>query len=218
MTVPIKILLVDDHSMIRLGLKSFLEGDDIIVAGEAKNGIEALTFLESNTIDVMVTDISMPEMDGITLTKEALTRHPSLQILALTMLNESHNIKQMMAAGAKGYLLKDCSQEELRNAIKTVSQGQNYYNQEVAQIIMEDLTHKPKLKQRTVVEIPLTDREKEILELICKEYSNPEIADKLFISTRTVEAHKRNLLEKTGCKNIAGLVVYAIERNLFSSL
>jgi DNA-binding NarL/FixJ family response regulator len=134
------------------------------------------------------------------------------------MMNEPYNIKKMLGAGAKGYLLKDCTQEELINAIKTVAQGKNFYSSEVTQIIMDGLGGKPKEKQRVVNEIPLTKRENEILHLICKEKTNPEIAEELFVSIRTVEAHKRNLLEKTGCKNIAGLVIYAVERNLFDDL
>lgn len=214
----ISVILVDDHSMIRFGLKSFLEDDDIEVIGEAKNGVEALNLLESIKPDVLVTDIMMPEMDGIELTAQVTKKYPSLPILALSMMNENHNIKKMMNAGAKGYALKDCSQKELILAIKTVYEGRSYYTDEVTQIIMESLHSKPKPKERTVTGVSLTERELEILHLICKEKTNPEIADELFISTRTVEAHKRNLIEKTGCKNIAGLVLYAVERNLFDDL
>jgi NarL family two-component system response regulator LiaR len=212
------VLLVDDHSMIRFGLKSFLEDDNIKVIGEAKNGIEALSILESIKPDVLVTDIMMPEMDGIELATQVAKKYPNLPILALSMMNESHNIKKMLSAGAKGYVLKDCSQKELIKAIDTVSKGKSYYTEEVTQIIMEGLLSKPKPKARTVTDISLTERELEVLHLICKEKTNSEIADVLFISTRTVEAHKRNLIEKTGCKNVAGLVLYAVERNLFDDL
>ncbi|TAJ08173.1 DNA-binding response regulator [Marinilabiliaceae bacterium JC017] len=218
MDTHVKILLTDDHAMIRQGIKSFLDKDGFLVVGEANNGIEALEYMKANEVDVLVTDIMMPEMDGISLTKAVKKQHPDINILALTMLNESYNIKQMLSAGAIGYILKDCTQEELRKAIETVAQGKNYYSQDVTEIIMEGLTTQPKAKKRLVTEIPLTKREKEILHLICKEKSNQEIADELFISARTVEAHKRNLLEKTGCKNIAGLVLYAMERKLFNDL
>lgn len=214
----VRILLVDDHSMIREGLKSFLEEADISVVAEAKNGIEALEKLDEIEVDVVVSDIMMPEMDGIDLAREISQKHPSLHVLALTMMNESYNIKKMLNAGALGYLLKDCTQEELIQAIKTVAEGRNYYSGEVTQIIMEGFGSKPKEKSRVVHEIALTERELEILHLICKEKSNPEIAEELFVSVRTVETHKRNLLEKTGCKNVAGLVLYAVERNLFEDL
>ncbi|MBB6462714.1 response regulator transcription factor [Flammeovirga kamogawensis] len=214
----IKILLVDDHSMIRFGLKSFLEDDDIVVTAEAKNGIEALELLKDIQVDVVVTDIMMPEMDGIVLTQKIMQEYPNSKVLALTMMNESQNIKRMLSAGAKGYLLKDCTQEELIKAIKMVNQGEAFYSNDVTQIIMQGLGTKPKSKKRTVKDIALTEREIEVLHLICKEKTNAEIAEDLFITLRTVEAHKRNLLEKTGCKNVAGLVLYAIERSLFDDL
>ncbi|AZQ64314.1 response regulator transcription factor [Flammeovirga pectinis] len=214
----IKILLVDDHSMIRFGLKSFLEDDAIVVAAEAKNGVEALELLKEIEVDVVVTDIMMPEMDGIVLTQKITQEYPDSKVLALTMMNESQNIKRMLNAGAKGYLLKDCTQEELINAIKMVNNGGSFYSNDVTQIIMQGLGTKPKQKKRTVKDIALTERELEVLHLICKEKTNAEIAEELFITLRTVEAHKRNLLEKTGCKNVAGLVLYAIERSLFDDL
>lgn len=214
----IKILLVDDHNMIRYGLKSFLNNNELEVIGEAKNGLEALEFLALNTVQVLVTDISMPKMDGIALAKEVSDKYPQIGILALSMLNEAYHIKQMLAAGAKGYLLKDCTEDELKKAILTIAEGKNYYSPEVTQIVMDGLGNKPQPKNRVTVDAPLTDRETEVLKLICKEYTNSEIADKLFISVRTVEAHKRNLLEKTGCKNVAGLAIYAVERQLFIDL
>lgn len=214
----IRIILVDDHRMIREGLRSFLEEADISVVSEAKNGVEALEKLEQAEVDVLVTDIMMPEMDGIELSKQVSSKYPNIHILALTMMNEGYNIKKMLGAGAKGYLLKDCTQEELIQGIQTVAQGKNYYSGEVTQIVMEGFGSKPKEKKRVVHEIPLSAREKEILHLICKEKTNPEISEELFVSVRTIEAHKRNILEKTGCKNVAGLVLYAIERNLFDDI
>ncbi|WP_075590505.1 response regulator transcription factor [Labilibacter marinus] len=214
----IKILLVDDHMMIRQGLKSFLEPELFEITAEANNGKEALQILEEKNIDVLVTDIMMPEMDGIELCAQVTADFPQLKTLALTMMNESHHIKKMLNAGAKGYILKDCTQDELRQAITKVNEGQNYYSSEVTNIIMEGLTPQPTPKKRLVTEVPLTKREKEILHLICKEYSNQEIAEQLFISARTVETHKRNVLEKTGCKNAAGLVLYSLERKLFDDL
>ncbi len=214
----IKILLADDHHMIRHGFKAFLESEQFDIVAEAKNGKEALELLKEQEVNVLVTDIMMPEMDGIELCKTVSADYPQINILALTMMDESHNIKKMLNAGAKGYILKDCTQEELRQAIITVSEGKNYFSQEVTSIIMEGLTAQPTPKKRLVAEIPLTKRELEILHLICKEQSNQEIAEQLFISPRTVEAHKRNILEKTGCKNSAGLVLYALERKLFDDL
>ncbi|NME72325.1 response regulator transcription factor [Flammeovirga aprica] len=214
----IKVILVDDHHMIRNGLKTFLEEEEITVVGEAKNGQEGLELMQSLDVDLVVTDIMMPVMDGIEFTTQLTKHHPQIPVLALTMLNEHQNIKQMLTAGAKGYILKDCTQEELINAIKIVHSGSNYYSANVTQVIMQGLSSKPKVKKRTITDIALTERELEVLHLICKEKTNKEMAEELFVTTRTIEAHKRNLIEKTGCKNVAGLVLYAIERNLFSDL
>ena len=214
-----KILLVDDHKMIREGIKSFLEeNDQIEIVGEAKNGVEALQVYESKEVDVVITDILMPVMDGIELTQKIIEGDKDAKILALTMLNESQHIRQMMKSGALGYLLKNCTEEQLSDGIKTVLQGNKYYSSEVTEILMNAENPNLTPKTRLTVEIPLTTREKEVLHLICREYSNKEISDELFIGMRTVDAHKRNLLEKTGCKNVAGLVVYAIERQLFDDI
>lgn len=218
-TKPIKILLVDDHKMIREGIKSFLEErTDYIVSQEAENGVEALEKYDQANVDVVITDIMMPEMDGIALTAELIKLNSDAKIIALTMLNENHHIKQMLKTGVMGYLLKNCSEEELIKAIDSVMSGNKYYAEEVTDIIMNNLSGDKKPKQRLSIEIPLTTRELEILRLICKEYSNKEISDELFIGMRTVDAHKRNLLEKTGCRNVAGLVVYALERHLFDDI
>lgn len=216
---PIKILLVDDHKMIRDGLKSYLEDDDQFeIVDEASNGKEAMEKLGQISAEVVLTDIMMPEMDGITLCKEIANTHPDKKVIALTMMGERQYIKQMLNNGAQGYILKDCSEEEIKRAIRQVYEGKSYYSEDVTDIIMEDLRGIKKPKSNVVMEMPLSDREKEVLHLIIKEHSNQEIADKLFISVRTVDAHKRNLLEKTGSKNVAGLVLYAIERKLFSDI
>ncbi|WP_421877708.1 response regulator transcription factor [Marinoscillum sp.] len=210
------ILLVDDHKIIRDGLKLYFEGNEkYVVADEASTAKEALKLLESNEYDLVITDISMPEMDGIRFTQELRTFKPDQKVMALTMISENQHIKHMLSAGVNGYILKNADKSEIFKAIDTILNNENYFSSEVTKIIMDNMTGKKKpTKQRLSIETPLTRREKEVLELIVKEYSNQEIADELFISVRTVDAHKRNLLEKTGCKNIAGLVVYAIEHNI----
>ncbi len=135
------------------------------------------------------------------------------------MLDEGHHIKQMLAEGAMGYLLKNCSEDELMNAIRTVHEGGTYYSTEVTNIIINNIRKvNPKSTSRLITDTPLTEREKEVLHLILKEKSNIEIADTLFISVRTVDAHKRNLLDKTGSVNVAGLVLYAVDRQLFDDV
>lgn len=215
-----RILIVDDHRLIRDAILSYMEGDpEYQVVGEASHGQEAIKFMESNEVDVVLMDINMPIMDGLQCTKEVLGRWPKVKVLTLSMMSDNQHIKQMMGAGASGYVLKNCSEKELKKAIQTVYAGDTYYSSEVTEVVMNNLLKsKPTKTSHMVVDMPLTDREKEVLELIIKEYSNQEIADKLFISPRTVDAHKRNLLEKTGSKNIAGLVMYAINNQLFEDL
>jgi DNA-binding NarL/FixJ family response regulator len=216
----IKLFLVDDHKMIREGLKTFLsDNPDFEIIAEAENGQDCLDQLKNISPDVILTDLNMPVMDGLELTKSVKSEYPEIKIIALTMMGESQHIKQMLAEGAMGYLLKDCSEEELVLAIKNVHDGGTYYSPEVTNIIISNIRKlKPAPKSKVSVEMPLTEREKEVLYLILKEKNNAEIADELFISVRTVDAHKRNLLDKTGSKNVAGLVLYAVDRNLFDDL
>ena len=216
----IKLFLVDDHKMIREGLKNFLsDHPEFEIVAEAENGQGCLDQLSGVQPDVVLTDLNMPVMDGLELTRQIKSNYPEVRIIALTMMGESQHIKQMLAEGAMGYLLKDCSEEELMMAIKNVHAGGTYYSPEVTNIIINNIRKvKSSPTSKVVAEMPLTDREKEVLHLILKEKNNAEIADELFISVRTVDAHKRNLLDKTGSKNVAGLVLYAIDRNLFDDI
>ncbi len=214
---PIKIMIVDDHKMVREGILSVLQDDpECTVAAEATNGVECLIRMEKEEFDIVLTDISMPRMDGVEMMKTISDKFPNQKVIALTMMGEGQHIRQMLKAGAKGYLLKNCGSKELKKAIKAVYEGENYYSAEVTQIVMDQMSGKKTKKMS--VEVPLTDREKEVLHLILKEYSNVEIADELYISPRTVDAHKRNLIEKTGSKNLAGLVLYAVEKRLFDDI
>lgn len=215
-----KILLVDDHKLIRDAIYSYLDQDgEFDVVGQVGNGQEALDFLDDTKVDVIMMDINMPVMDGVDSTREIMKRWPESKVLALTMMSDNQHIKQMMNAGALGYILKNCTEEEVKEALRTVNSGETYYSSEVTEVVMQSMMKKKPMKSsHMVVEIPLTEREKEVLRLIIKEYTNQEIADELFISPRTVDAHKRNLLEKTGSKNVAGLVLYAIDKQLFEDL
>ena len=216
----VRIMLVDDHKMIREGIKTYLADDSKYeIVAEAENGIDCLKQLPGLDVDLILTDLHMPEMDGIELAKEVKEKYPNIKLIALTMMGESQHIKQMLAEGALGYLLKNCGEAEVKLAIQNVMMGGTYYSPEVTNIIMNNIRKvKPKANSNVAMEMPLTDREKEVLKLILKEYSNQEIADELFISVRTVDAHKRNLLDKTGSKNVAGLVIYAIDRQLFEDI
>jgi DNA-binding NarL/FixJ family response regulator len=212
----IKLLLADDHKIVRDGIKLMLQpqaGMDVVA--EAQNGYEVLKNLEHQVVDLVVMDINMPEMDGITATKKIKEKHPDVKILALTMSNDDLHIRQMIQAGASGYIMKSAGRNELKEAIETIMSGKHYFSDEATQSIMMDLV-KGKGKSSAPDPIHITDRELEILELIINEFTNQEIGEKLYISSRTVDAHRRNLLQKTGARNTAGLVKYAFQHNLIS--
>ncbi|MFY0600091.1 MAG: response regulator transcription factor [Cyclobacteriaceae bacterium] len=208
------ILLVDDHQMIRDAIKAYFDNsEDYIISGEVKNGIEALNKLKESDYDLVLTDISMPEMDGLELMSEIRAQYPDQKVLVLSMFNDKLKIKKMIELGANGYILKNASKSEVVKAISTILNGENYYSKEVYETLIDSIA-KRNPKERLTLETPLSNREKEVLILIANELTNQEIADKLFISSRTVETHKRNLLDKTGCKNVAGLVMYAVEKEI----
>lgn len=213
----VKIALADDHKIVRDGIKTMLESQpEIEVVVEAANGNEILEKLNDVPVDLVVMDINMPEKDGIQATKEIKEQHPNVKVLALTMSNDDLHIRQMIQAGASGYIMKSAGRKDLKDAIETIMSGKHYFSDEATQSIMMDLV-KGKGKSTTMDAVHITDRELEILELIVQEYTNQEIAEKLFISSRTVDAHRRNLLQKTGARNTAGLVKYAFQHNLISS-
>ena len=209
------ILIIDDHKIVRDGIKLYLDNDSSYsVVGEGENGIEALELLTQTKADLMLVDINM---DGIETTQRIIEQKPDTKVIALTMHNDYQHIKAMMDAGASGYLLKNCDEAELKNAIESVMSDDIYYSKEVAQTVMNNLARKKTKTTSDSLPTPLTTREKEVYRLIMEEHSNQEIADKLFISIRTVEVHKRNLLEKTGAKNTTGLVLYAVKKALFQN-
>ena len=212
----IKVLLADDHKIVRDGIKLMLDSQaGIDVVAEAGNGNEVLDKLQDNYIDIVVMDINMPEMDGITATKKIKEEFPDTKVLALTMSNDDLHIRQMIQAGASGYIMKSAGRSDLKDAIMTIMDGKHYFSDEATNSIMMDLV-KGKGKPSSPDLVHITDRELEILELIIKEYTTQEIAEKLFISSRTVDAHRRNLLQKTGARNTAGLVKYAFKHNIIS--
>lgn len=209
----IKILLVDDHQIIIDGLKSLLNNsDEIVVAGEANNGREALRIIDLITIDVILMYIDMPVMNGIDTLKEIGKRGLSVRVIILSMHQEAGMIKSLMNIGAHGYLLKSSSQDEVIDAIQKVASGQFCFSPEVTL----SLLNKPQNNfqdSNPQIEL-LTDRETEIIRLIAEGFSNKEIGAKLFISHRTVDTHRTNLMKKLNVSNIAGLISYAIKNGI----
>ncbi len=205
----INIIIVDDHEIFRNGLKMVINRLKFTkIAGEAANGLEFLDLIKKVKADIVLMDIEMPVMNGIDATKAALAEQPDLKIIALTMFNESDYIKSMMEAGVKGFLLKNIKKELLAKAINTVYKGGNYYSEELFEFFTKQLSKPHSPNDETV---DFTRREKEILQLMAEGLNNKEIADKLFISERTVVGHKTNMLSKTGCKSTLGLLTYAIK-------
>ena len=210
----IKVLIADDHKIFRDGIKSILEKEkDIEVIEEAANGSEVLERLGKVTIDVLVLDIDIGKPNGIEITEIVRREYPEVKILILSMMSLHDFIIQALEKGATGFILKNTGKDEVLTAIRSVAKGDSYFSREVSSIIIEHL-NKPRSSRKSIADIPLSSREIEVLKLITREYSNPEIAEKLFISIRTVDTHRRNLLEKLGMKNTAGLVKYAIQKGL----
>lgn len=212
------ILLVDDHKVIRRVLADFLREELEATVFEGNNGIEGVnSFFGDTTFDLVIADINMPQMDGIEMVEKIRAQDKSVKIIALSMMDDSHSIKKMLKAGANGYVLKVGDTNELINAISNVMNDQSFYSPSVTETIMTSITTKRGEKSKHI-EANLSNREKEVLRLIIDEYSNKEIGDKLFISIRTVETHKRHLLEKTGSKNVAGLLKYALRYQVFDDI
>jgi DNA-binding NarL/FixJ family response regulator len=204
----IKIVIADDHSIIRDGLKAMLEKNNhFTIVAEAADGSELLNILQKTACDVVCTDISMPNMDGVEATRLIAKNFPKVKVMCLSMHEEAGYIKKMMEAGAVGYVFKDSPKEELEAAIEAVHSGKKYFNQKLFDIL---LNMESGGKEVSV----LSSREKEILKLIAEEYTNAEIAEKLFLSVRTVDTHRQNLIQKLNVKNTAGLVKYAIKSGL----
>lgn len=213
----IKILIVDDHPMIRHGIKSLLSDEPMLnVAAEANNGKEAVELVGKENFDLIIMDIKMPEMTGIEATEAILAKHDNVKVLAMSMYDEQRYIVKMLQAGALGYILKNTGKQELLNAIHTVMDGESYFSQEVSSIMMSQFMSRKSSSFADLAkpDITLTKRETEIIRLISEELTNAEIADKLGISPRTVDTHRRNLLQKLDVKNTAGLVKYAIQHNI----
>ncbi|WPP49828.1 response regulator [Catalinimonas niigatensis] len=216
---PIKILIVDDHQMIRDGIKAFLSGVTAIeVVSEANSAAEAICKLSQHPeIDVVLMDISLGDgEDGISVTKKIMGQYKGICILAMSMHDEEVHIINMLKAGATGYILKDQGMLDLIEAIKTVSIGENYFSKAVSKTLMNQFMRRKKAapSHKSLLLAMLTKREIEILKLIAEECTNLEIADKLFISHRTVDTHRSNMILKLNVKNTAGLVRYALSRHL----
>ena len=209
----VRIALVDDHTLFRTGLRGLLSmREDFAVVADVGSGEEFLELLDTTEIDVVFMDISMPGIDGVETTRRALERCPGMRVIALSMYGDDHYYKLMLERGASGFVLKDSDIEEVYAAVDAVVVGDSYFSEALLGSLTRNMSRLA--LPEALGEDALSDREVEILVEVCRGLSNQEIADKLFISKRTVDKHRANILEKTGCKNTANLVVYAIKHHL----
>ena len=219
----IKILIADDHKLVRTGIRYTLTGGEnanfIDRIDEVVNGKEAVERAKIFSYDVILMDINMPEMDGIRATSQIIRENNDSKIIALSMHSDDYEIRSMIKAGAKGYLLKNTGSEVLAEAIRTVLDGGKYYSNEVALKLMEPYSGDLSIDKRNSNridkrKISLTRRELEVLRLIASEFTNEEIARKFELSKRTIDSHRQNILSKLQVKNTAGLIKYAIRLGL----
>jgi DNA-binding NarL/FixJ family response regulator len=211
----IKLLIADDHEIFRDGFKLMLSKfTDIQLVGEAADGKELVELTKKLKPNVIITDIKMPVMDGVEATKIIATKYPNIGIIGLSMFDEDDLIIDMLEAGAKGFLLKNAGKLEITEAVRTVFNREPYYCKSISHKLAGLIARSQFNPYQRTEKVDFSDREKEIIDLICKELSAKEIADKLFISFRTVEWHRLNILEKMHVKNTVGLVVYAIKNGL----
>ncbi len=211
MSKSIQVVLADDHQLFRNGLRILLNAfDEFSVVGEASNGEEVVKIVANCGCDVVLMDIDMPLLDGIEATRKCIEVNPDIKVIALSMYGEEEYYYRMVEAGAKGFILKDSDISEVKEAIITVNGGGNYFSQE----LLYNVIQKIKTRETESKIANLSKREKEILLKICEGLSNQEIADTLFISKRTVDKHRANLLSKTNSKNTASLILHAIKNKI----
>lgn len=206
----IKIVIADDHQMLIDGIKSLLkEVENIAIVGSANNGNDALILIEQHSPDILLSDINMPGMGGLELARILKQKHKAVKIISLSMYSDAVVVRDMLQAGVSGYVLKNTGKEELVDAINKVYVGGVYYSLEISEMMMRNISIKKEEGATT-----LTAREIEIVKLIGLEMTNAQIGEKLFISERTVETHRKNIFRKTNTKTVIGLLKYAYEHKL----
>ena len=211
-----RVLLADDHKMVRDGLRSLLEKQsDMEVVAEAENGRKAVRLAQERRPEVVIMDISMPDLNGIEATRQMIAAQPDIKVIALSMHSDRRFVVGMLEAGAAGFLLKDSAFEELVRAVKAVLANQIYLCPEVAGTVIKDYVRRIAPAEPLASEI-LTAREREVLQLIAEGYSTKQIASHLHVSAKTVETHRRQIMEKLGLYSIAELTKYAIREGLTS--
>ncbi len=217
LTAPLRIVLADDHTLMRHGLrKIFEERPDWQIAGEAGNGREAVKLALEMKPDVLILDIAMPQLNGIEVARQVLRREPKIAILVLSMYADEAYVVQAMQAGAKGYLLKDSADVDLLKAVESVARGKSFLSPKVAKIMSNDYLRMLREKGVTDRFETLSEREREVFQLVAEGYSNKEIAELLCLSPTTVETHRARILEKLDLHSAAEIVLYAVRKGVIS--
>ena len=214
--MSIRVLIADDHKIMLAGLRSLLEKQtDFEVVGEADNGRKAVQMAQEKTPDVVVMDVSMPDLNGIAATKQIIESLPKTRVIALSMHSDKRFVMGMLRAGASGYLLKDCASQELANAIVQVAGGKKYLSPEITGVVIDDFLLGGSAEEVAAAS-PLSPREREVLQLIAEGWSTKQAASHLYISVKTIETHRRQIMKKLDLHSIADLTKYAIREGLTS--
>lgn len=209
------VIIIDSHKIFREGVKAILNSKtDLDIVGESEDATEMLDLCGKESVDIVIVDPKRVKPDGITIIDEIHKNNPAVKILVLTEA-DYNDLQNIINADVAGYVLKDSGEKELLKAIDTIRKGENYYSNEITRRVVSDYVKKRNEKVYKGDPGVLTEREREVLLYICREYTNQEIAEKLSISVRTVDSHRRNLLQKTGARNTAGLVSFAIKHKLY---
>jgi two-component system response regulator NreC len=213
----VRVVLGDDHGIVRRGLRALLEAeDDIEVVGEAGDGLEALRVLDRERPDVAILDIAMPRLNGIDVAQRALKQHPQLKVVFLSMYADESYVLRALAAGARGYLLKEATEQDLVPALRTIQQGRPFFSPTISAMLLSDyMRHLQQRGQEDSYRL-LTDREKEVLQLLAEGRTNKEVATVLEVGVSTVETHRANLMQKLNLHNTAEIVLYAVRKSLVS--
>lgn len=210
----IKVFLIDDHRIVRDGIRSLLMTDDSIdVCGEFDSYYHSVEYISRLQPDIIIMDISMPEISGIDATAEISKEFPNVKVLILSMYTNEEFVIKSIASGAKGYLPKNTSKKELLSAIYDINEGKEYFSPEISKIIVKSMMNKAGKQEISPLNL-LTRREEELLKLVAEGFSNTEIAEKLFISVRTVETHKNHIMTKLDLKNTVELIKFAIKEGI----
>jgi two-component system response regulator NreC len=214
--MSIRVLLADDHKIVRQGLRALLEKQqDMEVVAEAENGRAAVRLAAGMAPDVVIMDVTMPDMNGVEATRQILSKSPDIKVIALSIHADALFVTEMLKSGAAGYLLKDCAFEELTRAIRTIIDDKTYLSPSISGVVVDDYIHR--LSRTDVSDIDnLSNREREVLQLIAEGNSTKQIALKLHISGKTVETHRRQIMSKLDIHTVAELTKYAVRKGLTS--